>query len=918
MNGKNRFKSLFMGLNLLLAFHSSGRAAFLPDDLPFPHPSAPPIERVTIPAGQFLMGTDQSAEADEAPQHSVYTNEFEISVFEITWGQYQAFIEAGGYENKKDNGFWTRKGILLADLPAWTSSAGSGQKLTGPQWSPSGPGPAGWSDRERWPPRSNDPVIGVSYWEAEAFARFVGGRLPTEAEWEKAASWGPEATAPRVYPWGDNATPPLPANGFEVSEGFSRIEAVDDPRYAGDVSRYGVRGMGGNVNEWVADMYDPEFYHQGPELGLRWENPFNKMAKRLDDLEEPGRHTPANWVIRGGHFRWNTADSKPFACARREYDTAVGRGLSLGFRVVWDKRAPEPPWAVPRTDRPGAAVAVPAGTYRMGHASDVPADLGYRPDESPQHGVCLAPYWIGKYEVTWYEYKKFIEMGGYQDRRWWSQEGWKWRSSPPGSGGLPELQVNKPDIFGEPRPLIGYDRLMLWKGPWLNVGELSSPPDDHPVFGLSWYEAEAYCRFVGGRFPTEAEWEVAATWNPQTGRPQQFTFGNIFTFTHEMALGNTGDDPKYCGVQTSPVGMYPEGRSPFGCYDMMGNVFEWVQDWYHPESYRNHPSGCGQPVVNPDWLRIEAPHAPGTDPVPTFKVNRGGGFDPSFDGTYSQRARTRGTDGVQIFRNYTFGFRVAWDQDPENVQDAQRVRPPYVNGTDQPDREAADDPPTPPSPDTTRVYPTAETSSFSGVIDSPGKEDWYRISGPAGALVQIDVDANGGADDENGASLLDAAVEIWHPGIDLPVLVRDDEVVDTGDVNLHLVYLDPPVLQHRIPAEGSFWVKVRAYYWPAEGSQAGLSKGERSYNGPEYTYSVFFRAPAVAVNNPDEGDDFSSDLNGDGRVDSRDLVWLLHGVRSKTSKRILSDLNGDGAFNYMDVFVLPRVWADYGKSMKKN
>ena len=919
MRTNKQLLALIGGFFLLLGWVVPSDAGVEPGDVLIPHPSAPVIEKVSIPAGEFLMGTDAGADPDEGPQHGVYLEEFQIGRFEVTWAQYQAFIDAGGYENKEDNGFWSRKGLVVAGQPVWLVGDAWGQTLEGPQWTPEGLGPVGFADRDRWPPRPNDPVIGISYWEAEAYCRFVGGRLPTEAEWEKAASWGPEFTEPRTYPWGEDTSLPLPANGFEACEGFSRIEAVDDPRYEGDVSAYGVRGMGGNASEWVADMYDPDYYSQSPEPGLPWKNPFNLMAKRLDFVEEVGTFLPAFWSARGGSFKWGTNELPYFRCADRDSAPAVGRDMTHGFRVVWDVQHPPTKKPVKRTERPGAAVEIPAGNYMMGHTMGVPADGGNRADESPQHSICLDRFWVGTFEVTWYEYKKFIEAGGYGEvggpkPQWWSEEGWAWRCNPPGAGGLPELAVVRPDLMGLPRASLGYDWQVMWKGPWINDGDFSSPPDDHPVVGVSWYEAEAYCAYVGGRLLTEAEWEVAATWNPETQTPMQFPWGNLFTFTHEAIVANTGDDPKYGGMQTSPVGMYPDGKSPLGCYDMAGNTFEWVQDWYHPESYAQHSTECGGPVVTPDWMKIDSPTIPGYTPAPGFKVNRGGGFDPTFDGTYSQRSRTRGTDGAMDFRNFTFGFRVAWDSDPQSVARAQEVRPPYESGTDTPAQDPVDDVPSPPpSSDYARVFPTSDGTEIIDAIDRPGKEDWYQINGPAGALVEIDLDANGGSDDLTDYSPLDAFIEIWQSGYGFPVVVRDDEIAVINE-DRRDAYLDPPVFQHRIPEEGFFWAKVRAYTWPGEGSQAGLTPGERSYSGPEYVYDLSFRAPAVEENSPTA----CSDINGDGVVNSGDLFTVVEGIKSKSSKRLKADLDGDGMVGYRDVFCLQDIWNDYGAKCASN
>jgi formylglycine-generating enzyme required for sulfatase activity len=539
----------------------------------------------------------------------------------------------------------------------------------------------------------------------------------------------------------------------------------------------------------------------------------------------------------------------------------------------------------------------------MGHTQGMPSEVGSSGNEHPQHTICLKDYWIGMYEVTWYEYKQFIELGGYGDVRetrppWWSQEGWQWRIKPPGSGGIPEYAVKRPDLMGSGRPPFGADKNMLWKGPWVEDGFFSSPPDDHPVVGLSWYEADAYCRFVGGRLPLEAEWEVAATWNPDSGRPQQFPWGNLFTFTHECSYGNTGDDPKYPGFQTSPVGMYPEGRSPVGCYDMIGNAFEWCADWYHPESYPTHSSQCGGNLTTPATMKLPAPVLPGYTPIPGFRAIRGGGYDPSFDGTFCQRGRSRGIDGAEGFRCHTYGVRVVWDQDPLALPQAQQVRPLSVS---------EEPPPSIPHLETEEIQTEVQldviTQIYHGVIDNPGKTYWYSLQAQPESWVEIDLNANDPRNKSSGYSPLDAVIEIWHEGYEAPLQVLDDDIVPSADPNGRNYLLDPPRFQHQVPAAGCVYLKVRAYTWHPEGSQAGLPESLRSWSGPDMTFEISFRPIELPC----------YDLNGDGLVTPADLVTLVEHHQEKSYLSSKGDLNGDGFVGYRDLFALEFLWRYLGE-----
>jgi len=168
-------------------------------------------------------------------------------------------------------------------------------------------------------------------------------------------------------------------------------------------------------------------------------------------------------------------------------------------------------------------VYIPAGEFEMGSESIDAID-----NERPVHRVTLHNYWIDRYPVTRGHYRQFMAIGGYGDRRWWSDLGWQW------------LQTKAAQGNSISQPLYWHSDLQ-----W----------DDHPVCGVSWYEAEAYARFVGKRLPTEAEWERAAL---------GATVGN-----HDRQYG-----------YTTPVTANSSGHSDVGCSDMLGNVWEWTNSWF--------------------------------------------------------------------------------------------------------------------------------------------------------------------------------------------------------------------------------------------------------------------------------------------------------------------------------------------------
>ena len=163
-------------------------------------------------------------------------------------------------------------------------------------------------------------------------------------------------------------------------------------------------------------------------------------------------------------------------------------------------------------------VSVTAGEFTLGNNAIAALD-----NERPAHKISLDPYKLDRYPVTCQQYAQFMSSGGYQQRRYWSEAGWQW------------LQQHPVD-----RPLYWSDNI-----DWL----------DHPVSGVSYYEAEAYASFMGKRLPTEAEWEKAA-------------MGSSLNCNRDRAIGHT-----------TPVDTYKE-TSLYGCQDMLGNVWEWTASWF--------------------------------------------------------------------------------------------------------------------------------------------------------------------------------------------------------------------------------------------------------------------------------------------------------------------------------------------------
>ncbi|MEW6544259.1 MAG: formylglycine-generating enzyme family protein [Nitrospirota bacterium] len=184
-------------------------------------------------------------------------------------------------------------------------------------------------------------------------------------------------------------------------------------------------------------------------------------------------------------------------------------------------------------------VLVPAGPFQMG----VPAgDRDGGRDEYPRHEVVLDNFYIDKFEVTNGRYLEFVRATGHR----------------------------APQHPKDPSR-------NLWQG-----NRMPESVADRPVINVDWHDADAYCRWAGKRLPTEAEWEKAA--RGSDGR--RFPWGNVEP-THKHLNYNQ----RWIGEKTlMPVGSYEAGKSPYGAYDMAGNVWEWVADWYDPLYYEKSPA----------------------------------------------------------------------------------------------------------------------------------------------------------------------------------------------------------------------------------------------------------------------------------------------------------------------------------------
>jgi iron(II)-dependent oxidoreductase len=205
-----------------------------------PAPAAVATGEVLIPGGPFTMGTSTEPWAldNERPAHQVRVPAFHIDRAAVTNGQYAAFIDAGGYDNAR---WWSAAG--------WAHRQTAG--LTAPQhWQRDGAGWQATTFGRTEPIAADEPVVHVCFYEAEAYAGWAGKRLPTEAEWEKAARFDPATGRSRRFPWGDDEPEQRHAN-----LGQRHLRPAPAGAFPAGASPLGVQQLIGDVWEWTSSDF---------------------------------------------------------------------------------------------------------------------------------------------------------------------------------------------------------------------------------------------------------------------------------------------------------------------------------------------------------------------------------------------------------------------------------------------------------------------------------------------------------------------------------------------------------------------------------------------------------------------------------------------------------------------------------------
>ncbi len=526
-------------------------------------------EMVLIPAGEFQMGTNDAISErydyskdiahmhawmeDEQPVHTVYLDSYFMDRYPVTNRQYREFILA--------NPEWQKGQINSEYYDVNYLSDWKGNNF------PRGKG--------------NHPVTSVSWYAAMAYAQWKGKRLPTEAEWERAARGGLKN---KRFPWGDT----IDKTKANYGKNIGKTTPVDEY----PPNQYGLYDMSGNAMEKVLDEYNAHYYSISP----RW-NPVSG-ADTIDQIIDDYKNVGTQRVVRGGswasHIPYvrvsdrnrtdpdSTGELGGFRCVKdasieRDEDrypvqsfticpfagskikpstkitirfNAIPENLNVkqiaspfseNIVTVKNKRVVtimgiftpgelnlEITWKGGRTvldyvvEAPIAEdmVLIPAGEFEFGHK---------QANNNPPNIVYTDAYYIDKYEVTVGEYKQFVSETGHRTPNW--------------------------DYISK-----------------------FSPTDKHPMILVNWYDAILYARWVGKRLPTEAEWEKAAR-GGLAGK--KYPWGDTLPDGTQTNLSGIEDGFEF----SAPVGSFIP--NDYGLYDLLGNVGEWCLDSYKANADSN-------------------------------------------------------------------------------------------------------------------------------------------------------------------------------------------------------------------------------------------------------------------------------------------------------------------------------------------
>ena len=412
-----------------------------------------------------------------------------------------------------------------------------------------------------WGLADGQPVTNVMWDEAVAYCGWAGGRLPTEAEWEYAARGGSEGWK---FSWG--ATASRDNANWDGSEGRDRWTRVA-PVGSFEPNALGLLDTAGNAWEWTADWFDARAYAGSPAI----------------DPQGPASGTLR--VVRGGAFN---VQPRSLRVSNRGKFSPAARNEAFGFRCVRSAGggpvpvAPPPP-AAPAPTAAGPTPAPPVTSEATASSATVPTTTPLAPAEQPIAATASLAS------------TPFPPVGTR-------------KRFPPADGELVSIPAGNFEMgavrgdgsgFSDEQPR---HRVTLTQGFWISVTEITFAQyrvfaqatghvmphvptwadETHPVVGVTFDDAVAYCTWAGGRLPTEAEWEYAAR-------------GGAGSLKYPWGADITHDDANFDGtggrdqwMKSSPVASFAPNL--FGLFDVSGNVWEWCVDWYEERYYARSPA----------------------------------------------------------------------------------------------------------------------------------------------------------------------------------------------------------------------------------------------------------------------------------------------------------------------------------------
>ncbi|MCB0193520.1 MAG: SUMF1/EgtB/PvdO family nonheme iron enzyme [Anaerolineae bacterium] len=523
-----------------------------------------PFAWIEIPAGQVMID-----------EKVVQVKPFTIAKYPLTNAQFALFIEAGGYKEKK---WWTEVGWEAREKGWDWDGAKNEWTATGKPWTE----PRYWNSH-KWN-GLEQPVVGISWYEAVAFCLWLSNKteqeimLPTEEQWQYVAQGGDE----REYPWGNewdcqrcnNSVEPCNTRGTTT---VTHYEGNGD-------SPFGAVDMAGNVWEWCQTDYENksnDIYSQANYRVLKGGS-WVYFHPIIFSAFFRSRLVPYQWHNNKGFRLTLSPDNEVEQFVLASFGRKLTEPSPLTEQKLNVTKKPQSLRAESTLPKPFAWVKIPAGQVTI-----------------EDKVLKVEPFAIAKYPLTNAQFDPFIKAGGYKEKKWWTDAGWK---------------VCGKEKWTEPR----YWQDKKWNGA------------EHPVVGVSWYEAVAYCRWLSDKsgqviiLPTEAQWQYAAQGND--GR--EYPWGNEWDSSR---CQNSVDGRLGSAGSTTPVTAYEgKGDSPFGVVDMAGNVWEWCLTEY--ESGSNDVNGT------------------------KIRVLRGGSWD--YNDTYIFRAAYRRKSYPHHWDHFR-GFRVA-------------------------------------------------------------------------------------------------------------------------------------------------------------------------------------------------------------------------------------------------------------------